>query len=129
MSGGDTFEYGGYHFTPYRQFDKSDGDYFKISRNLRSDFSMGLCTYAERKKFDYSFDGFYAAATDKACSIFQCKENGLLYVPGLNELFIYAKREREHNAGPSVKAALSQAKKAVSAGRACGEKKHDTPER
>lgn len=123
------FEYGGWHFTPVRPFDKSDGDFFKISRHLRTDAEMGLCTYKERKKFDYSYDSFYNASTDKQCSVFRCEENGLLYVPGLNELFIYEKPERERTRPPSVKKALSQAKEGVSEKRAGKNPKHSGPER
>ena len=32
---------------------------------------------------------FYAAATDKECDIFQCLENGKLYVPCTHELQQY----------------------------------------
>lgn len=83
-----SFEYGGYHFMPVRQFTKSEGDFFAISKRLYSDFSLGLSTYAWRT-FPYSYEGFYAASTDKACDIFRCAETGRIYVPGQNELFGY----------------------------------------
>ena len=83
------FAYGGWHFTPCRQFRKSEGDFFAITRRLASDPEMGLSTYPERQKYPYSYQGFYEVSSDKACDIFRCKENGRLYVPGENELFIY----------------------------------------
>ena len=83
-----TFEYGGYHFTPVRQFRKNEGDFFKISRRQYSDFGLGLSTY-DWHKAKYSYDNFYAAATDKSCDLFRCEETGRLYVPGENELFGY----------------------------------------
>ena len=84
-----TFEYGGYHFTPIRKFYKKEGDFFAISKRLASDPNLGLCTYQERQKVPFDYRGFYAVSTDKECDIFRCEENGLLYVPGKNELFIY----------------------------------------
>ena len=89
MSDRKTFEYGGYHFTPIRKFHKKEGDFFVISKRLESDFNLGLCTYQDRQKAPYDYKGFYTVATDKECDVFRCEENGLLYVPGENELFIY----------------------------------------
>ena len=96
------FEYGGYHFVPYRKFRhgevdrplqndsrpwKNDAQY--AMRNMRTDSALGLFSEQSRKGFkaDYSYEGFYAAATDKECDIFRCVETGRLYVPGTNELF------------------------------------------
>ena len=89
MSDRKTFEYGGYHFTPIRKFHKKEGDFFAISKRLASDTNLGLCTYQNRQKAPYDYKDFYTVATDKECDIFRCEENGLLYVPGKNELFIY----------------------------------------
>lgn len=84
-----TFCYGGYHFTPVRKFTKEDGDWYNISKRVASDRDMGLCKYKDRQKFPYSFDGFYAASGNSSCDVFRCEENGRLYVPGTNELFLY----------------------------------------
>ena len=47
-------------------------------------------------------------ATDKECDIFRCEENGLLYVPGKNELFIYHEpKQKKRN---SIADALSQSR-------------------
>lgn len=89
MSGGKTFGYGGYHFTPVRQFRKDESDFFAISRRIETDPQLGFSTYPERRKFQYKYEAFYKAATDKTCDIFHCEENGKIYVPGTNELFIY----------------------------------------
>ena len=89
MSNGMTFEYGGYHFTPVRQFHKKEGDFFTLSKRLESDPELGLSEYEQRQKFPYHYKDFYAAATDKTCDIFRCEENGKLYVPAARELFIY----------------------------------------
>jgi len=41
------------------------------------------------RKAAYAYQDFYAAATDKECDIFQCLENGKLYVPCTHELQQY----------------------------------------
>ena len=103
------FEYGGYHFRPYRKFYKGeinrrlkgdsrpwkmDGQY--AMRNMSSDRSLGMSTYAWRK-CDYSHNDFYAKAGDSDFDIFQCVENGKLYVPHENELFQYKEpAQRKH---------------------------------
>lgn len=95
MSDRKTFEYGGYHFTPIRKFHKKEGDFFAISKRLASDPNLGLCTYQDRQKAPYDYKDFYTVSTDKECDIFRCEENGLLYVPGKNELFIYHNQNRK----------------------------------
>ena len=106
MSDRKTFEYGGYHFTPIRKFHKKEGDFFAISKRLASDPNLGLCTYQDRQKAPYDYKDFYTVSTDKECDIFRCEENGLLYVPGKNELFIYHEpKQKKRN---SIADALSQ---------------------
>lgn len=108
MSDRKTFEYGGYHFTPIRKFHKKEGDFFTISKRLASDPNLGLCTYQDRQKAPYDYKGFYTVATDKECDVFRCEENGLLYVPGENELFIYHEpKQKKRN---SIADALSQSR-------------------
>ena len=112
-----SFEYGGHTFTPHRKFRKSEGDFFDVNRRMRSDQSLGLCTYAWRKA-DYSYDSFYAASTDKDCDIFRCEQNGKLYVPALNELFEYQEPRQRGRAPQQRQSAvdkLDQAKKDVAA--------------
>ena len=106
MSDRKIFEYGGYHFTPIRKFHKKEGDFFVISKRLASDFNLGLCTYQDWPKAPYDYKDFYTVSTDKECDIFRCEENGLLYVPGKNELFIYHEpKQKKRN---SIADALSQ---------------------
>lgn len=102
-----TFAYGGYHFTPIRQFRKDEGDFFAISRRLESDMVLGFSTYPERQKFRYDYEAFYKASTDKDCDLFRCEENGKIYVPGKNELFLY--HEPQQKTKDSVIASLSKA--------------------
>ena len=123
MTAGKTFEYGGFHFTPVRQFARNEGDFFAISRRLESAPQLGLCTYQDRQKAPYGYDGFYAASTDKDCDIFRCEETGRLYVPGQNELFIYHEPQQREKA--SVTASL-RAGKTVGTG---GHRKKPGPER
>ncbi|MDL2272946.1 hypothetical protein LJC34_00080 [Oscillospiraceae bacterium OttesenSCG-928-G22] len=112
----NSFEYGGYHFTPVRQFrknevskhlegdsrpDKMDAQY--AMRNMHTDRTVALPKY--------SYDDFYAASTDKSCDIFRCEETGRLYVPGANELFSYNEpKQRVRASKPSVIEKLEQAK-------------------
>lgn len=125
MSGGKTFGYGGYHFTPVRQFRKDEGDFFAISRRIETDPQLGFSIYPERRKFQYKYEAFYKAATDKTCDIFRCEENGKIYVPGTNELFIYHEPAQKKRA--SVKTALSQ--KALSQNKSNKRNNHRQAER
>jgi hypothetical protein len=98
------FEYGGYHFVPYRKFrrgeinrplsndsrpQKNDARY--AVRNMRTDFELGLFSDKCRMGYraDYNYEDFYAASAGNECDIFRCVETGRLYVPGANELFEY----------------------------------------
>lgn len=89
MSSGKTFEYGGHHFTPVRQFRKNEGDFFALSKRIEYDPELGFSEYEQRQKFQYHYKEFYAASTNKICDIFRCEDNGRLYVPASRELFIY----------------------------------------
>ena len=99
-----SFEYGGYHFIPERQFTKREDDFFKITRRLKTDRELGFfaADYYGRgsQKFPYSYDDFYAVSTDKKCDIFRCVENGRLYVPCQYELQQYMdeKQKERRNA-------------------------------
>ena len=107
MSDRKTFEYGGYHFTPIRKnFTKKKATFFAISKRLASDPNLGLCTYQDRQKAPYDYKDFYTVSTDKECDIFRCEENGLLYVPGKNELLFTMNQNRKKR--NSIADALSQ---------------------
>jgi hypothetical protein len=85
---GTVFEYGGYHFKPCRKFEKRDGEFYEQTRNASSDRTLGMATY-DWYKSDYSHASFFAASGNADAEIFLCLENGKLYVPGENELFMY----------------------------------------
>ena len=99
------FEYGGYHFKPYRNFEKRDGDWNKQMRNASSDRDLGLSTY-DWQATEYSYEGFYAASGDSAADIFKCLENGKLYVPAKNELFQYSEPPQKTKPPQSKKPSL-----------------------
>ncbi len=81
---------------PYENFTKKEGDFFAISKRLASDPNLGLCTYQDRqKKHLMTTRDFYTVSTDKECDVFRCEENGLLYVPGKNELLFTMNRNRK----------------------------------
>ena len=94
------FEYGGKHFVPVRKFEKKDGDFYQITRRLRTDREFGFfradCYGKDSQKADYNHEEFYAASTDKTCDIFQCMENGKLYVPCEYELQEYSEPPQQN---------------------------------
>ena len=79
---GKVYEYKGKHFVPVKKLEKGD------AINLWSDKELGLSKY-EWKKEEYSYEEFYKAMENSEADIFLCKENGILYIPGENELFGY----------------------------------------
>ena len=83
-----TFMYGGHIFTPYRKYEKRDGDFHAQLRRVKTDRDIGLSTY-DWQKHEYSYAAFYTASGNCEADIFKCWENGKLYVPGENELFCY----------------------------------------
>lgn len=81
-----TFQYSGLHFTPLTQ--KLKGDFFQITRRLRS---VGIGNYPWSHT-PYNYDDFYKQATPAGgenADLFLCSEDGLVYVPCLNELMLY----------------------------------------
>ncbi len=94
-----TFEYGGYHFTPERQLTRKESSLSSISKRQRIDTELGFCKkgYAYESKFDYSYDGFYNAATEKDFDLFRCEENGKLYIPCANDLQEYVEQSEQSN--------------------------------
>ena len=86
-----SFEYGGYHFKPYRKFMDKDGDFRDVMLRNKSDFALGISNY-EWSKCDYSYKSFYDAAGSDM-DLFRCVENGKIYVPHENELFHYREPE------------------------------------
>lgn len=94
-----TFEYGGYHFTPERQLTRKESSLSSISKHQRIDTELGFCKkgYVYASKFDYSYDGFYNAATEKEYDLFRCEENGKLYIPCANDLQEYVEQTQKSN--------------------------------
>ena len=140
------FEYGGYHFKPYRQFRKGEverrleGDSrpWKIDaayamRNMSSDFGLGLSTYDWKKDgTDYSHKGFYTASGNSDADIFMCVENGRLYVPHENELFQYNEPPQKAKAAdkkPSLLGKLDDNKQKVERDKAANKDKPATKKR
>jgi hypothetical protein len=57
---------------------------------MSSDFTLGISSYDWNKSgVKYSHSAFYEAAKGSEADIFQCLENGKMYVPTENELFLY----------------------------------------
>ena len=107
-----TFEYGGNHFTPYRKFEKRDGDFVKQTNRMSSDRRLGISRY-EWQKVDYSHAKFYAASGGSDYDIFKCVENGKLYVPCDAELFQYTEpiqRNKTTQKKPTFQNKLENAK-------------------
>lgn len=89
-----TFEYGGYHFTPERQLTRKESSLSSISKHQWIDTELGFCKkgYVYDSKVDYSYESFYAAATEKEFDLFRCVENGKLYIPCENDLQEYVEQ-------------------------------------
>ena len=109
MKGVTVFEYGGYHYIPERKLSPEENDFAKINRNLKIDVELGFCkpNYAYSSKYPYSYEAFYASASDKTCDLYRCVENGRLYMPCGNDLQEYvesAVKEQENavDADPGI---------------------------
>jgi len=104
------FEYGGYHFMPYRQFHngevvrhlegdsrphKMDVQY--AMRNLETDYNLNLHNTGSVDG-QWSYEDFYAASGGSEADIFICIENDDLYAPATNKLYRY-KSPQSANAG------------------------------
>ena len=122
------FEYGGYHFKPYRKFQKSEverrlegdsrpwkTDAAYAMRNMSTDFILGLSKYDWKKEgTNYSHEGFYSASGDSDADIFKCIENGRLYVPHENELFQYSEpSQKSKEKKPSLTKRVENGKEKV----------------
>ena len=87
-------QFGGYHFEPVGNL--TDGhDMDKLMKEeIASDRELGLSAY-DWAKAAYSHKDFYAATGDSKADVFRCAENGKLYLPGENELFLYSGEYQE----------------------------------
>ena len=80
------FIYKNYHFEPIGQI--SDKISFSIlSRKIKSDKELNFNRYNSESRWSYK--EFYKKSTDKPADLFRCVENGNIYIPGENELFMY----------------------------------------
>lgn len=90
----DKFNYNGFTFEPIRQFNKKENamDFWTFtSRFLKSDLDNKK-HFSKYEGGNYEYSAFYKCANASGAEeidIFKCKENGKLYVPGANELFIF----------------------------------------
>ncbi len=86
------FTYADKTFIPYRVFTEEEKaeDMPEFSKRLAHDHDLGIADLSYFYSiYPYSHDDFYEAARQSKCDIFLCEENGKLYVPGQNELFMF----------------------------------------
>lgn len=95
------FLYGNHRFCPYRGLQAFEMAMAYITRNSRSDPALGIAAgdYPYTKEA-YTPDDFYKAANAEKCDLFVCLDNGRLYLPAENELFLWTgdigKPDREY---------------------------------
>lgn len=58
------------------------------SKRISQDRELGMSKY-EWGKYPYDYEAFYKAANDSQSDLFLCVENGNVYIPGNNELFLW----------------------------------------
>ena len=91
----NSFEYGGYHFVPERKMTdiEKNSDLCTFMRSVKTDVSLGFfktdSVPGMKQKYPYSYEEFYEASGDSEADFFKCVENGQLYIPGENELFLF----------------------------------------
>ncbi len=86
------FEYGNKTFIPYRVFTEEEKaeDMPEFSKRLAHDHDLGIADISLfYSTYPYSHADFYEAAKNNTCDLFLCEENGKVYAPGENELFMY----------------------------------------
>jgi len=85
VSPDDLFRYQGFTFIPIGVLEEGR-TLQDVTNDLRSN-DMGISAY---NGGPYSHAAFYDAAAHSPADVFQCIENGKLYLPGENELFEYS---------------------------------------
>lgn len=80
------FQYKNYHFEPYGKL-PDEMNFSQLSKRLRSDKSLNLRNYKEGNGWNYG--DFYRESPDKKADLFRCIENGQIYIPAENELFLF----------------------------------------
>ena len=81
----NVFEYGGYHFIPYGQFDRT---WNKVIIKTCTDLTLGM-NDTPNAKVPYNREKFLEASTDKTADIYKCLENGKRYVACEHDLQEY----------------------------------------
>ena len=87
------FIYKKYHFEPRGQI-LPKMSFADISKKLKSDKKLNFNKYKGGN--GWSYEEFYKKSSDKEADLFLCLENGLIYIPGENELFLYIGQMRRH---------------------------------
>lgn len=106
----DTFLYNGYHFKAVGVL-TDERELKDITQDLVSDVELGMTKYEDRRKQDYSYEGFYKSSGGSAADIFYCVETKKNYIPGENELFEYIGKYT-----PYVKAEVNDEEKGTEMG-------------
>lgn len=75
------FKYNGYTFRPIGKMG--------VSFRLRRDKELGISAYEWSKGEKYDYDKFYEASGNSRSDLFLCIENGNVYIPCINELFLF----------------------------------------
>lgn len=82
------FRYKNYHFEPYGKLPEKMG-FYELSKRIRSDKSLNFRNYEDGDGWNYR--EFYEKSSDKEADLFRCIENGKIYIPAENELFLFAR--------------------------------------
>ena len=91
----NSFEYGGFHFVPVRKMNESEknSDLRTFMNTVKTDVNLGFFKMDDvpgmKQKYPYSYEKFYEASSNSEADFFKCVENGQLYIPGENELFLF----------------------------------------
>jgi hypothetical protein len=80
------FEYNGYTFRPLGEVGLS---FSQIGKRISSDRDLGMSRYAWSKGEKYNYDKFYEASGNSQADLFLFLENGNVYIPANNELFLF----------------------------------------
>ena len=80
------FKYNGYTFRP---LGKTGLSFSQLSKRISRDKDLGMSTYEWSKGEKYNYDKFYEASGDSQSDLFLCLENGNVYIPANNELFLF----------------------------------------
>lgn len=80
------FKYNGYTFRP---LGKTNLTFGQTGKRISQDRELGMSTYEWSKGEKYNYDKFYEASGNSQADLFLCLENGNVYIPSNNELFLF----------------------------------------